>query len=160
MQSRKYNKRAGRISTSGRHAGMEVWRPWLVSPGAPSPSKPTHRSGTEAHPGHAEEESNAGNGRTLAPAPQTWLYPLSGKPVPGHAQAGDVPAAKGQNNLQGKAIRTDAVSGQRVQVDVKVVPMKCLTNPEERLYQYTAIDEYTTPSLSGRISRTKHLLLR
>ena len=33
--------------------------------------------------------------------------------------------------------------GQRVQVDVKVVPMKCLTNPEERLYQYTAIDEYT-----------------
>ena len=33
--------------------------------------------------------------------------------------------------------------GQRVQVDVKVVPLKCLTNPEERLYQYTAIDEYT-----------------
>ena len=32
---------------------------------------------------------------------------------------------------------------QRVQVDVKVVPLKCLTNPEERLYQYTAIDEYT-----------------
>ena len=33
--------------------------------------------------------------------------------------------------------------GQRVQVDVKVVPLKCLANPEERLYQYTAIDEYT-----------------
>lgn len=30
--------------------------------------------------------------------------------------------------------------GQRVQVDVKVVPLKCLANPEERLYQYTAID--------------------
>ena len=26
---------------------------------------------------------------------------------------------------------------------MKVVPLKCLTNPEERLYQYTAIDEYT-----------------
>ena len=33
--------------------------------------------------------------------------------------------------------------GQRVQVDVKVVPLKCLANPDERLYQYTAIDEYT-----------------
>lgn len=26
--------------------------------------------------------------------------------------------------------------GQRVQVDMKVVPLKCLANPEERLYQY------------------------
>ena len=33
--------------------------------------------------------------------------------------------------------------GQRVQVDVKVVPLKCLANPEELLFQYTAIDEYT-----------------
>ena len=32
---------------------------------------------------------------------------------------------------------------QRVQVDVKVVPLKCLANPEERLYQYTATHEYT-----------------
>ena len=68
------------------------------------------RSGTEAHPRHAEAESHAGNGRALAPASQTWVYPLSGKSVPGHAQAEDVPAAEGQSNLQGKAIRTDAVS--------------------------------------------------
>ena len=33
--------------------------------------------------------------------------------------------------------------GQRVQVDVKVVPRKCITDPELRLYQYTAIDEFT-----------------
>ena len=37
--------------------------------------------------------------------------------------------------------------GQRVQVDVKYVPMKCLTKElkekGERYYQYTAIDEYT-----------------
>ena len=32
---------------------------------------------------------------------------------------------------------------QRVQVDVKVVPLKYLTNPEGRLYQYTTIDEYS-----------------
>ena len=33
--------------------------------------------------------------------------------------------------------------GQRVQVDVKVVPRKCITDPELRLFQYTAIDEYS-----------------
>ena len=33
--------------------------------------------------------------------------------------------------------------GQRVQVDVKVVPRKCMADPELRLFQYTAIDEFT-----------------
>ena len=33
--------------------------------------------------------------------------------------------------------------GQRIQVDVKVVPRKCITDPELRLFQYTAIDEYS-----------------
>ncbi len=33
--------------------------------------------------------------------------------------------------------------GQRVQIDVKVVPRKCITAPELRLFQYTAIDEFT-----------------
>lgn len=33
--------------------------------------------------------------------------------------------------------------GQRVQVDVKVVPLRCIADPELRLYQYTAIDEFT-----------------
>jgi len=37
--------------------------------------------------------------------------------------------------------------GQRIQVDVKYVPQKCLTeeliSQEERYYQFTAIDEYT-----------------
>ena len=32
--------------------------------------------------------------------------------------------------------------GQRIQVDVKVVPLKCITVPELRLFQYTAIDEF------------------
>jgi len=30
-----------------------------------------------------------------------------------------------------------------VQIDVKVVPRKCIANPEMKLYQYTAIDEFT-----------------
>ena len=33
--------------------------------------------------------------------------------------------------------------GQRVQIDVKVVPRRCIANPELRLYQYTAIDEHS-----------------
>ena len=33
--------------------------------------------------------------------------------------------------------------GQRVQVDVKVVPRSCIANPELRLFQYTAIDEFS-----------------
>ena len=33
--------------------------------------------------------------------------------------------------------------GQRVQVDVKVVPRRCVADPELRLFQYTAIDEFT-----------------
>ena len=33
--------------------------------------------------------------------------------------------------------------GQRVQVDVKIVPLRCVADPELRLYQYTAIDEFT-----------------
>lgn len=33
--------------------------------------------------------------------------------------------------------------GERVQVDVKVVPRCCLADPTMKLYQYTAIDEFT-----------------
>ena len=33
--------------------------------------------------------------------------------------------------------------GERIQVDVKVVPRRCITSPELRLFQYTAIDEFT-----------------
>ena len=33
--------------------------------------------------------------------------------------------------------------GERVQIDVKVVPRRCIADPELKLYQYTAIDEYT-----------------
>ncbi len=36
-----------------------------------------------------------------------------------------------------------AYPGQRIQVDVKVVPRRCIADPELRLFQYTAIDEFT-----------------
>jgi transposase InsO family protein len=33
--------------------------------------------------------------------------------------------------------------GERIQVDVKVVPRCCLADPTQKLYQYTAIDEFS-----------------
>jgi len=33
--------------------------------------------------------------------------------------------------------------GERIQVDVKAVPKRCIANPELKLYQYTAMDEKT-----------------
>ena len=39
--------------------------------------------------------------------------------------------------------------GQRVQIDVKVVPRDCIADPELKLYQYTAIDEYSRYRVLG-----------
>lgn len=39
--------------------------------------------------------------------------------------------------------------GQRVQIDVKVVPKACITDPELKLYQYTSIDEYPQYRIFG-----------
>ncbi len=36
--------------------------------------------------------------------------------------------------------------GERIQIDVKVVPRKCIADPEMKLYQYTPIDEFTRMS--------------
>lgn len=56
---------------------------------------------------------------------------------------GMFPQPKAKTPYRAKPYEQMQYPGQRVQVDVKVVPLKCLANPEERLYQYTAIDEYT-----------------
>ena len=39
--------------------------------------------------------------------------------------------------------------GERIQIDVKVVPRKCIAGPELRLFQYTAIDEYSRYRILG-----------
>ena len=39
--------------------------------------------------------------------------------------------------------------GERVQIDVKIVPRKCIASPSLRLYQYTAIDEYSRYRILG-----------
>lgn len=39
--------------------------------------------------------------------------------------------------------------GQRIQIDVKVVPRSCIADPHLKLYQYTAIDEYSRYRILG-----------
>ena len=39
--------------------------------------------------------------------------------------------------------------GERVQIDVKVVPRKCIADPDLKLFQYTAIDEYSRYRILG-----------
>ena len=39
--------------------------------------------------------------------------------------------------------------GERIQIDVKVVPRKCIADPHLRLFQYTAIDEYSRFRILG-----------
>ena len=53
------------------------------------------------------------------------------------------PAEKPKKTHKSKPYEQMTHPGERVQVDVKVVPRKCITDPELRLFQYTAIDEFT-----------------
>ena len=53
------------------------------------------------------------------------------------------PAEKPKKTHKPKPYEQMTHPGERVQVDVKVVPRKCITDPELRLFQYTAIDEFT-----------------
>lgn len=56
---------------------------------------------------------------------------------------GMFPAPKKQKRYKPKPYEQMTCPGQRIQVDVKVVPRKCIADPELRLFQYTAIDEFT-----------------
>ena len=63
------------------------------------------------------------------------------------------PAEKPKNTYKPKPYEQMTRPGERVQVDVKVVPRKCIADPELRLFQYTAIDELTPELLRLFIQR-------
>lgn len=65
---------------------------------------------------------------------------------------GMFPPEKKQNPYNPKPYEQMDHPGQRIQIDVKVVPLRCLANPEERLYQYTAIDEFSRLRYLGAYS--------
>ena len=56
---------------------------------------------------------------------------------------GMFPAAQKKETYKPKPYEQMTYPGQRVQIDGKVVPLRCLADPELRLFQYTAIDEFT-----------------
>lgn len=56
---------------------------------------------------------------------------------------GMFPQAKAKTPYRPKPYEQMTYPGQRVQVDVKVVPRQCIADPDLRLFQYTAIDEFT-----------------
>lgn len=53
------------------------------------------------------------------------------------------PKQKEEKKYVPKPYEQMSCPGQRVQVDVKVIPRRCITDPELRLFQYTAIDEFS-----------------
>ena len=66
---------------------------------------------------------------------------LSGNPVSPDEKAGDISGPKKAYKLRPYEQMTHP--GERVQVAIKVVPRSCIADPELRLFQYTAIDEFT-----------------
>lgn len=56
---------------------------------------------------------------------------------------GMFPQETPKNHYTPKPYEQMTYPGQRVQIDVKVVPHRCIADPELRLFQYTAIDEFT-----------------
>jgi transposase InsO family protein len=57
---------------------------------------------------------------------------------------GMFPQAKPKKKYVPKPSEQMQYPGQRVQIDVKVVPKRCIADPELKLFQYTAIDEYSS----------------
>ena len=54
-----------------------------------------------------------------------------------------LPAAKGKGKYVAKPYQQMTHPGERIQVDVKIVPLRCIADPDLKLFQYTAIDEFT-----------------
>ena len=79
----------------------------------------------------------------MAQAATERLYPPPREFVPSHAQTEAIPYCCQEKAYKPKPYEQMTYSGQRIQVDVKTVPRKCIVNPELRRYQYTAIDEFT-----------------
>ena len=56
---------------------------------------------------------------------------------------GMLPAAKEKRKYVAKPYQQMTHPGERIQVDVKVVPLRCIADPSLKLFQYTAIDEFS-----------------
>ena len=73
---------------------------------------------------------------------------------------GMFPQPRAKTPYRAKPYEQMQYPGQRVQVDVKVVPLKCLANPEERFVPVYGDRRIYAPSLSGRLPGAEHLFFR
>lgn len=62
---------------------------------------------------------------------------------------GMFPVMKKKKKYVPKPYQQMTYPGERVQIDVKVVPLRCIADPELKLYQYTAIDEFSRYRILG-----------
>ena len=58
-------------------------------------------------------------------------------------------AVKEKDSYKPKPYQQMTHPGERIQIDVKVVPRKCIADPKLHLFQYTAIDEYSRYRILG-----------
>ena len=141
--------RAGLISTSGGLAGMGTWSPWPASPGVLIAVQ------TNRHPNqHTEAELKLIRDMRRR-NPQLGLVELWHRlKQRGYTRRpeslfrvmrklGMFPQEKKKKAYTPKPYQQMTHPGERVQVDVKVVPRRCITDSELRLFQYTAIDEFS-----------------
>ena len=123
---------------------MGLCTPWPVSPRGPHHHPNQH---TEAElkliRDMRRRNPRLGMVGTVAPPASERVHPPPGESVPGHEEAETVPQTEKKPAYKPKPYEQMTYPGQRVQVDVKVVPRRCIADPELRLFQYTAIDEFT-----------------
>ena len=65
---------------------------------------------------------------------------------------GMFPVPKPKKGYKPKPYEQMTHPGERIQIDVKVVPRRCIADPDLRLYQYTAIDEFSRVRILGAYS--------
>ena len=81
---------------------------------------------------------------------ETRIYANHRKPLAGDAKGRlDSAEAEKKKPYKPKPYEQMQYPGQRVQIDVKVVPRRCIADPQLKLYQYTAIDEYSRYRVLG-----------
>ncbi|MDY3244117.1 MAG: hypothetical protein SOX38_09320 [Candidatus Limiplasma sp.] len=98
----------------------------------------------------------------MGTAEKPWIHPVRGKFVAGFETGRAAAGGSAQKKkYTPKLYEQMQYPGQRVQIDVKVVPRKCIADPELKLFQYTAIDEYSRYRvLSGSLYGAEHLFFR
>ena len=83
----------------------------------------------------------------MVSAVQKRILPPRRKPLPCHAARRSASSQPTKKRYKAKPYEKMPRPGERIQIDVKVVPRSCIA--DLRLYQYTAIDEYSRFRILG-----------